>query len=82
MDITGLENTTLFRGMDGGEIEEAAKALSAAVRRYAKGEIILGAGSVTARMGIVTDGSVTVETNDIWGNRTILSHVGCGQCFA
>ena len=28
------------------------------------------------------DGSVTVESNDIWGNRTILSHVGKGQFFA
>ena len=33
-------------------------------------------------MGIVLFGSVTIESNDIWGNRTILSHVGKGQFFA
>ena len=25
---------------------------------------------------------VTIESNDAWGNRTIISHVGCGQVFA
>ena len=40
------------------------------------------AGSSTDRMGIVLEGSVTIESNDIWGNRTILSHVESGQFFA
>ena len=33
-------------------------------------------------MGLVLEGSVTVESNDVWGNRTILSHIGRGQFFA
>ncbi len=33
-------------------------------------------------MGMVISGSVTIESNDVWGNRTILSHVGFGQFFA
>ena len=28
------------------------------------------------------EGSVTIESNDAWGNRTIISHVGRGQVFA
>ena len=31
---------------------------------------------------LVLSGSVTIESNDAWGNRTILSHVGRGQFFA
>ena len=31
---------------------------------------------------MVLEGSVTIESNDIWGNRTILSYVGKGQFFA
>lgn len=31
---------------------------------------------------MVLEGSVTIESNDIWGNRTILSHIGKGQYFA
>ena len=33
-------------------------------------------------MGIVLEGSVTLESNDMWGNKTILSLVGAGQYFA
>ena len=33
-------------------------------------------------MGLVLEGSVTIESNDVWGNRTIISHVGKGQVFA
>ena len=44
--------------------------------------LILSAGDTTTKFGLVLDGSVTVESNDIWGNRTILSHVGKGQFFA
>ena len=28
------------------------------------------------------EGGVTIENNDVWGNRTILSHVGKNQFFA
>lgn len=33
-------------------------------------------------MGLVLEGSVTIKSDDVWGNRTILSHVGPGQFFA
>ena len=52
------------------------------VKRYEKGETILNAGSATERMGLVLDGSVTIESNDAWGNRTIISHVERDQVFA
>ena len=42
----------------------------------------MDAGTGTRQMGLVLSGSVTIESNDMWGNRTILSHVGVGQCFA
>ena len=31
---------------------------------------------------MVLSGSVTIESNDVWGNCTVLSHVGKGQYFA
>ncbi|MDY4196024.1 MAG: cyclic nucleotide-binding domain-containing protein [Peptoniphilaceae bacterium] len=37
---------------------------------------------MTRNLGLVLDGSVIIESNDIWGNRTILSHVGKGEFFA
>ena len=82
MNIWNWQNNMLFRGMSEGEFRACLDALSARVRRYEKGTVILRAGDRTERMGIVLSGGVTVETNDAWGNRTILSHVGAGGFFA
>lgn len=82
MEESALSKYMLFRGMNENEIKDALNLLEAKERNYEKDETILYAGDKTAYMGIVIDGSVTVESNDMWGNRTILSHVGKGQYFA
>ena len=82
MDMQQLQKAMLFREMTDSEIAEALQVLEAHEKRYEKGETLLTAGSVTERMGLVLEGSVTIESNDAWGNRTIISHVGCGQVFA
>lgn len=82
IDMTMIRDSMLFRGMSEGEIRDALSFLRADERFFQKGAVILHAGSVTSRMGLVMDGSVTIESNDMWGNRTILSHIGKGQFFA
>ena len=82
MQIDMIRQITLFRGMDDGEISAALSALAAKEKTYKKDETILYAGNVSERMGLVLEGSVTIESNDVWGNRTILSHVGKGGSFA
>ena len=82
MDAQQLQKTMLFRGLTDSEIAVALQVLEAHEKRYEKGETLLTAGSVTERMGLVLEGSATIESNDTWGNRTIISHVGCGQVFA
>ncbi|MDO4862651.1 MAG: Crp/Fnr family transcriptional regulator [Ruminococcus sp.] len=82
MDISVLCSSALFRGFSESEVSELTQQLAAREKRYKKGELILSAGDITGRMGFVTDGSVTVESNDMWGNRTILNLVGRGQFFA
>lgn len=77
-----IKNALLFEGMEEAEIAGALEALAAKEKSYAKGEIILRAGEPTKLMGLVTAGSATIENNDMWGNRTILSRVGPGQFFA
>jgi len=77
-----LKNSILFKGMTDAEREECLTALNAHKKFYKKGETVLYAGNLTDQMGMVLSGSVTIESNDIWGNCTILSHVGSGQFFA
>lgn len=82
MDAGTLQSAPLFRGMTTEEISAAAEALHAREQSAPKGAVLFHAGSGTRQMGLVLSGSVTIESNDMWGNRMILSHVGVGQCFA
>ena len=68
MDITVLHNSILFKGFDDTEISELLKALNAAEKKYNKGEMIFSSGEITDKLCFVTAGSVTVESNDMWGN--------------
>ncbi len=82
MDTQSLQKTLLFRGMSEEAISGALQVLKAREKRFEKGESLFTAGTVTEQFGLVLEGSVTVESNDAWGNRTIISHIGCGQVFA
>lgn len=82
MQMDVIQQVALFRGMDEAELAAALSALSAKERTYEKDETILYAGNVSEHMGLVLEGSVTIESNDVWGNRTILSHIEKGGTFA
>ena len=82
MDTRQLQQSMLFRGMTELEITKALQVLEAHEKSFQKCETLLIAGTITERMGLVLEGSVTIESNDAWGNRTIISHVGQGQVFA
>ncbi len=82
MEKADLTDTQIFKGMTEDEIHTAMEKLSSVEKSCHKGSRILHAGSVTDCMGLVLEGSVTIENNDLWGNRTILSHVEKGQFFA
>ena len=77
-----LKKSILFKGMTDTERNECLLALNAQKKSYKKGNSIFHAGNLTEQMGMVLSGSVTIESNDMWGNRTILSHVETGQFFA
>ena len=77
-----LQKTVIFKGMTDEEISDALSLLCAKEKRYKKGAAIFHAGDSIQCMGLVLEGSVTIESNDMWGNRTILSHVSVRECFA
>ena len=82
MNIEILKTTMLFRGMDEDEVADSLKFLRANEQNFKKGTTILHAGDVTDKMGLVMEGCVTIESDDMWGNKTILSSVEAGQFFA
>lgn len=82
MNIEFLKTTMIFRGMDDDEIRDSLKFLQANERNFKKGAAILHAGNVTDKLGLVMEGSATIESDDAWGNRTILGNAETGQFFA
>lgn len=81
MNVMILESI-LFHGLSCKEIEHALICLHAEEKTYRKGQRVLRAGETTSRMGLVLEGSVFIENNDLWGNRNILSLAEAGQFFA
>lgn len=82
VDSNKLKENIIFNGMTPDEINRALNELCAMERAYEKNSLILCAGDITDSLGLVLSGSVTIESNDMWGNRTILSNVGEGGFFA
>lgn len=82
MENTVFSECILFRQISEADIPQVLELLRAYEKRFEKGVQILSAGHTTEWMGLVLSGSVTVQSNDLWGNRTILHHVGRGDFFA
>ncbi|MBQ9227454.1 MAG: Crp/Fnr family transcriptional regulator [Eubacterium sp.] len=82
MNIFELKESPVFRTMQEEEIAQALSVFRSEEKHYQKGETVLLAGNITKAFGIVLEGSVTIENNDFWGNRTILSIAEIGDFFA
>lgn len=76
-----LSKTKLFSGTTENEAQTMLTCLSATSKKYHKGEVIFHAGATIAHVGMVLSGSVHIENNDIFGNKSILSHIGPGEIF-
>lgn len=81
-DVFAASDCILFNKMNENEIDEALKFFSARKTNYDKDTVIFHAGEKTKILGIVLSGSVTVESNDLWGNRTILTIIKKSGIFA
>ena len=81
MNIDFYEKNILFRDMSRQDIEDALDCLNVYKRSYHKGEQIYRAGSSTSFIGLIYKGSVIVERNDLWGNRSILTSFSEGDFF-
>lgn len=81
-DYSILGRSPLFRGIPAGDFGVLLEHLKAETRSYKKGDLICHAGEHTNALGIVLTGSVTIESDDIFGNRSVLDKVGPGQVFA
>ena len=52
--------------------------LGAVTKKYKKGEDIYRVGESIQLFGMVIEGGVNIESDDLWGNKSILSHIEPG----
>ena len=77
-----LSKTILFNGCSTQEIDSMLSCLSPEQRSYRRGSVIYRAGDIVSSLGLVISGSVYIESDDIWGNKSIIDKVSAGQVFA
>ena len=82
MDYELISQTALFQGCSPSETEKLLHGLKTFTKKYKKGAPVYLAGTPVTAIGIVLYGTVQIENNDLWGNKSILSHVEAGQAFA
>ncbi|HKM35521.1 MAG TPA: Crp/Fnr family transcriptional regulator [Lachnospiraceae bacterium] len=82
MNYSFLANTILFRGTSSQEIEHMLNCFHADVKEYKKDTFIYHTGDIIDSIGLILAGSVNIEIDDIWGNKSILDHIECGQIFS
>lgn len=80
--LNDISKLIFFNQVSFEELQELNNLGAFTEKDFSKGNIIFHTGDVVSKMGIVMHGTVLIESNDIWGNRSILSVVEKGQAFA
>jgi CRP/FNR family transcriptional regulator, cyclic AMP receptor protein len=79
VEIEGLRNTLLFRGLD----DEAARALGSSLTetKIRRGDVLFSEGDSGDRLYIVTEGKVKLGRTSSDGRENLLAILGPGQMF-
>lgn len=76
-----LKQTKLFAGVEEEDVFSMLSCLGARLRTYKKGEYVLRQGQRLSDILVLAEGSLYIQKDDYWGNRSILGHIGVGETF-
>ena len=79
--IPVLKRTKLFSGVGDDDISTMLSCLEARLLTYKKGEYVLRQGEHLSDILVLAEGSLHIQRDDYWGNRSILGHIGVGEIF-
>ncbi len=79
--IPVLKKTKLFSGVGEEDIVTMLSCLGARLLTFRKGEYVLRQGERLNDILVLAEGSLHIQRDDYWGNRSILGHVGVGEIF-
>lgn len=76
-----LKKSQLFSGVAEDEIEAMLDCLSAELRTYQKGSYVLHQGEYLHHITVLVAGSLLIQKDDFWGNRSIVNKISVGEMF-
>lgn len=76
-----LKGTKMFSGLGDDEILSMLSCLNARVSKYQKGEYVLREGEFLSDIMFLVNGSLHIQKDDYWGNRSILGYISTGELF-
>ena len=79
--IPVLKRTKLFSGVGDDDISTMLTCLGSILLTYKKGEHVLRQGEHLSDILVLAEGSLHIQRDDYWGNRSILGHIGVGEIF-
>ena len=77
--IPVLKRTKLFAGVGEEDIGAMLTCLGARLRTFKKGEYVLRQGEHLNDILVLAGGSLHIQKDDYWGNRSILGQIGIGE---
>lgn len=77
-----LKRSRLFFGMSESDILSMLKCLNAKKHHYKKGEYVFNQGDSVRYITILVEGSLHIQRDDFWGNRSIVNRIDVGELFA
>lgn len=76
-----LQNTALFQGVSLDDLNNMLGCLQTQVFTYQKGEAVFHQGDDLSQIALVLDGKLHIQTDDYWGNHTIIGDLATGDLF-
>ena len=77
-----LGRSRMFAGVEEEEITSLLGCLNARARSIAKGEFVLRQGERAGELAVLAAGELLIQSDDYWGNRSILGRIVPGEMFA
>ena len=76
-----LSNSDLFKGIENKDVLSILPCIGAFTRTYKKGEVVFECGQKIDNIALLLEGSLYIQSDDYWGNRSILRHISEGEIF-
>jgi len=76
-----LKRTRLFSGVGEDEIESMLSCLGSRIREFSKGEYVIREGEHLSDIIVLAEGTLHIQKDDYWGNRSILGQITAGEMF-